>query len=73
MTFLEGLMLGDLKSVTAVRWLLNLWRKRFALDVSTAAKQDPLLQLRGSGRHLWATEHADDYVRRLREGASNPE
>lgn len=29
---------------------------------------DPLLELRGSGRHLWADEHADNYVRRLREG-----
>lgn len=29
---------------------------------------DPLLALRGSGRHIWADEHADEYVRRLREG-----
>jgi hypothetical protein len=35
---------------------------------SEASKQDPLLALRGSGKHLWAEEHADDYVRRLREG-----
>jgi hypothetical protein len=28
---------------------------------------DPLLALRGSGREVWADEHADDYVRRLRE------
>jgi hypothetical protein len=32
------------------------------------AEGDPLLALRGSGRTLWADEHADDYVRRLREG-----
>jgi hypothetical protein len=31
------------------------------------ASSDPLLALRGSGKHLWANEHADDYVRRLRE------
>jgi hypothetical protein len=31
-------------------------------------KEDPLLSLRGSGKQLWAREHADDYVRRLREG-----
>jgi len=30
--------------------------------------RDPLLALRGSGRELWADEHADEYVRRLREG-----
>jgi hypothetical protein len=29
---------------------------------------DPLLQLYGSGRNLWASEHADEYVRRIREG-----
>jgi hypothetical protein len=27
----------------------------------------PLLALRGSGKELWADEHADEYVRRLRE------
>jgi hypothetical protein len=31
---------------------------------------DPLLSLRGSGKYLWADEHADEYVRRLREGWS---
>jgi hypothetical protein len=35
---------------------------------SAAPRMDPLLALRGSGSHLWAGEHADDYVRRLREG-----
>ena len=29
---------------------------------------DAILALAGSGRELWADEHADDYVRRLREG-----
>lgn len=29
---------------------------------------DPLLALSGTGKSLWADEHADDYVRRLREG-----
>jgi len=29
---------------------------------------DPLLQLIGSGKDLWADEHADEYVRRIREG-----
>jgi hypothetical protein len=28
---------------------------------------DPLLQLIGSGKDLWADEHADEYVCRLRE------
>jgi len=30
-------------------------------------QSDPLLALRGSGGHLWADEHADEYVRRLRD------
>jgi hypothetical protein len=40
------------------------------LDNSTTAEplQDPLLALAGSGRDLWSDEHADEYVRRLREG-----
>jgi hypothetical protein len=33
-----------------------------------AVEDDPLMALRGSGKDLWADEHADDYVRRLREG-----
>lgn len=35
---------------------------------SPRGRFDALLALRGSGRELWAREHADDYVRRLREG-----
>jgi hypothetical protein len=31
-------------------------------------RTDPLLALRGSGKSLWADEHADEYVRRLRQG-----
>jgi len=36
--------------------------------VEDRIKNDPLLTLRGSGKELWADEHADEYVRRLREG-----
>lgn len=31
-----------------------------------SVEDDPLLRLRGSGRHIWADEHADAYVERLR-------
>ena len=34
----------------------------------SALAADPLLSLAGSGQHLWADEHADEYVSRLREG-----
>jgi hypothetical protein len=29
---------------------------------------DVLLDLAGSGKDLWSDEHADEYVRRLRDG-----
>lgn len=48
--------------------LLSWYDDWSAAAVSAAPKADPLLSLRGSGKHLWAEEHADDYVRRLREG-----
>lgn len=41
------------------------WNRERARD---AVENDPLLSLRGSGKHIWADEHADEYVRRLREG-----
>lgn len=41
------------------------WNQHSAED---RIKNDPLLALRGSGKKLWADEHADQYVRRLREG-----
>jgi len=34
----------------------------------TSSKGDPLLGLAGSGKDVWAAEHPDEYVRRLREG-----
>jgi len=33
-----------------------------------STENDPWLTLAGSGRSLWASEHADEYVKRLREG-----
>jgi hypothetical protein len=38
------------------------------ISSSDIVKNDPLLALRGTGQQLWSDEHADDYVRRLREG-----
>jgi hypothetical protein len=48
--------------------LLSWYRDWSSLATSNSSKEDPLLALRGSGKHLWADEHGDDYVRRLREG-----
>jgi 5'-phosphate synthase pdxT subunit len=44
--------------------------RTIAADGFHAVKSDPLLNLAGSGKQLWADEHADEYVRRLR---SDPE
>lgn len=44
------------------------WYRDWCSNISHAAPEiDPLLALAGSGRRLWEDEHADDYVRRLRE------
>jgi hypothetical protein len=45
------------------------WYRDWSQDgAENRIKNDPLLALRGSGKRLWADEHADEYVRRLREG-----
>ncbi len=45
---------------------------KIADATTNAANSDPLLSLVGSGKDLWATEPADDYVRRLRESWHQP-
>lgn len=45
------------------------WYNDWTADArSSVVKNDPLLSLYGSGKDLWADEHPDKYVRRLREG-----
>lgn len=48
--------------------LLDWYHQDYAGCGTRGVKADPLLALRGSGRALWADEHADDYVGRLRKG-----
>src|ERR1700722_864583 len=48
--------------------LLDWYRDWNQDSVEDRIKNDPLLALHGSGKELWADEHADVYVRRLREG-----
>jgi hypothetical protein len=50
------------------RGLLEWYEKWSAKTARTAQLNDPLLALRGSGRKLWADEHADEYVNNLRAG-----
>jgi hypothetical protein len=48
--------------------LLEWYHSHYARRKLRVQHEDPLLALRGSGRKLWANEHADEYVRRLRAG-----
>jgi len=48
--------------------LLRWYASEYAPWSSDEAREDPLLALRGSGKRLWAGEHADAYVNRLRQG-----
>jgi hypothetical protein len=50
------------------RGLLAWYRDWCVESARRAEREDPLLALYGSGKDLWADEHADEYVRRLREG-----
>jgi hypothetical protein len=48
--------------------LLVWYRQWGAAEAQSSHEGDPLLALVGSGKDLWSDEHADEYVRRLREG-----
>ncbi len=48
--------------------LLTWYEGWCSVSAGKAIQADPLLSLQGSGRKIWADEHADEYVRRLREG-----
>ncbi|HEV2349210.1 MAG TPA: hypothetical protein VG028_05115 [Terriglobia bacterium] len=48
--------------------LLAWYRDWCTAAARSAPEADPLLGLLGSGKHLWAGEHADEYVSRLRKG-----
>jgi hypothetical protein len=47
--------------------LLNWYRDWSEHAAPNGGESDPLLALRGSGKHIWADEHADEYVNRLRD------
>jgi hypothetical protein len=50
------------------RGLLEWYKKEYSRSKTAMTESDPLLALRGSGKALWADEHADEYVKHLREG-----
>ena len=57
--------------IPAKYWFLLDWYTSWihdsqGLSFNQDIENDLLLRLRGSGRHIWADEHADEYVDRLR-------
>ena len=50
------------------RHLVDWYLTEYVSKPSDAAKTDPILQLRGLGKEIWAGEDPDRYVRRLRAG-----
>ena len=48
--------------------LLRWYQEWCRTAAKSASNRDAILSLSGSGKELWADEHADDYIRRLREG-----
>jgi hypothetical protein len=50
------------------RDLLDWYRKWEASAANSRFDSDPILGLVGAGKHLWAGEDPDEYVRSLREG-----
>lgn len=48
--------------------LLRWYQEWCQATAKSESSQDGILALAGSGKKLWADEHADEYVRRLREG-----
>jgi len=49
------------------QWINALMSWYTNLRIRHKLQSDPLLALRGSGKLLWADEHADEYVNRLRD------
>ncbi len=47
-------------------WYENWSKQTHTPDVPITWEDDPLIRLIGSGKHIWADEHADEYVENLR-------
>ena len=50
------------------RHLVDWYFTEYVSQPADAEKTDPILQLRGLGKEMWAGEDPDGYVRRLRQG-----
>jgi hypothetical protein len=61
--------LPNREDLPSMYWKLLDWYQKWNREnVEGRIKTDPLLALIGDGQELWADEHADEYVRRIREG-----
>ena len=49
-------------------YLLDWYSSEYVRSVVAEERADPILKLRGLGKHIWSGEEADGYVRHLREG-----
>jgi hypothetical protein len=55
-----------LEYVPLLDWYAR-WSERYATNLTPVNyEDDPLIRLIGSGKHIWADEHADEYVENLR-------
>ena len=52
---------------TQYRYLLDWYRDEYCANHVNSIENDPILRLRGAGKEIWANEHADEYIKRLRE------
>ena len=71
MTSAKSALIGGAVSSLALFVFGLLWRRRKVsrrIRDTGVVTSGPLLALYGSGKQLWADEHADEYVARLREG-----
>jgi hypothetical protein len=66
----EGSKIAPDKDEIPLRYdgLLKWYEEWTRSEAEKAIQSDPLLALYGSGKKLWADEHADEYVARLRSG-----
>jgi hypothetical protein len=65
---MQSVLLIDRRGIVNFASLIKWFQGRRLSRAEKAIQTDPLLALYGSGKSLWADEHADEYVARLRAG-----
>lgn len=63
----DGKIFPSLEDIDPVFHSIVIWaQQRFDSSGASRGRYDSLLALKGTGKHIWADEHADEYVARLR-------